>query len=224
MRLSEKYIAILEQRKTELENYLRENIQGIELPEQVALSTYGDDQRSQSLRISRILLGAGALMAVGGMVSGKPVLAIGGFAMAGAGGVLYVKSNRVEQPALQQKAQDYCRVTSKVYSALSFIQKHLFEGWDDCTATIKTQIKSDINRLNIQEEVRSRAIQSVLNTSVVEISMLDVSLALGKIEQKGDYSAYRQYLCTFEQGCLKAIQKAFDEQVSIYNNLNAILG
>lgn len=224
MRLSEKYIAILEQRKTELENYLKENIREIELPEQVAISTRSDDQRSQSVRISCILLGAGALMAIGGMVPGKPLLTIGGFAMAGVGVVSHVKSNRVDQPELQQKAQDYCRITSKVYSALSSLQAHLFEGWDDCTATIKTQIKSDINRLNIQEEVKSRAIQSVLNTSVVEISMLDVSQALGKIEQKGDYSAYQQYLCTFEQGCLKAIQKAFDEQVSIYNNLNAILG
>ena len=52
MRLSEKYIAILEQRKTELENYLKENIREIELPEQVALSTRSDDQRSQSVRIS----------------------------------------------------------------------------------------------------------------------------------------------------------------------------
>ena len=65
MRLSEKYIAILEQRKTELENYLKENIREIELPEQVALSTRSDDQRSQSVRISCILLGAGALMAIG---------------------------------------------------------------------------------------------------------------------------------------------------------------
>lgn len=92
MRLSEKYIAILEQRKTELENYLKENIREIELPEQVAISTRSDDQRSQSVRISCILLGAGALMAIGGMVSGKPLLTIGGFAMAGVGAVSHVKA------------------------------------------------------------------------------------------------------------------------------------
>ena len=95
MRLSEKYIAILEQRKTELENYLKENIREIELPEQVALSTRSDDQRSQSVRISCILLGAGALMAIGGMVSGKPLLAIGGFAMAGVGAVSHVKRLKI---------------------------------------------------------------------------------------------------------------------------------
>ncbi|HCZ22001.1 MAG TPA: hypothetical protein DHU72_00560 [Rikenellaceae bacterium] len=88
---------------------------------------------------------------------------------------------------------------------------------------IKNQIKSDINRLNIEDEARSRAIQSILNTSVIEISMLNVSQDLGKIEKTGDYAAYKQYLYTFELDCLNAIQKAFDEQVHIYDRLNSII-
>ncbi len=223
MSVSEKYITILEQRKTEFENYLKESIEGIELPEPVIHPTCCDNQRSQSSKISYTLLVAGVLVTTGGMVSGRPLLAGGGIVMAGAGCILYARSNRAEQPLLRQDAQEYYRISSKVYSTLSSIQKHLFEGWDNCTTAIKTQIKSDINHLNMQEEERSRAIQSILNTSVIDISMLNVSQALGKIEQTGDYAAYKQYLYAFEQDCLKAIQKAFDEQVNIYNNLNSFI-
>mgnify|MGYP006903490784 CR=1 FL=1 len=224
MSVSEKYITILEQRKTELENYLKESIEGIKLQEPVVLTTHYDNQRSQSLKkISYTLLSVGALMAIVGTVSNKLVPVIGGFVMAGAGGILYVRNKRVEQPLLRQDAQDYSRISSKVYSALSSIQKHLFEGWDNCTTAIKTLIKSDINHLNIQEEEKSRAIQSILNTSVIEISMLNVSQALGKIEQTGDHSAFKQYLYTFERDCLNAIHKAFDEQVHIYDSLNSII-
>ena len=223
MSISERYITILEQRKIELENYLKESIAGIEFPESVTLPTRCDNQRSKSLTISYTLMGAGAFIAIGGMVSDKLLPAIGGFVMAGAGGILYVRNNRVGQPLLQQDAQDFCHISSKVYSALSSIQKHLFEGWDSCTTLIKNQIKSDINRLNIEDEFRNRAIQSVLNTSVIEISMLNVSQDLGKIEQTGDYAAYKQYLYTFERDCLNAIQKAFNEQVHIYDRLNSII-
>ena len=86
MSISERYITILEQRKIELENYLKESIAGIEVPESVTLPTRCDNQRSKSLKISYTLMGAGAFIAIGGMVSDKLLLAIGGFVMAGAGG------------------------------------------------------------------------------------------------------------------------------------------
>lgn len=222
MSISERYITILEQKKTELEHYLKESIQGIILPEQVAVSVRCDSQQSQSLKISHCILGAGVACAIGGLVAGKPLLTVVGLAIVGVGGV-GVRNNRTKENELQQNTQEYYQITSKVYGALSSIQKHLFEGWDNCTTIIKNQIKSEINRLNIEDEVKNRAIQSILNTSVIEISMLDVSQTLGKIEQKGDYAAYRQYLCTFEQDCFRAIKEAFDEQVDIYNNLNSIL-
>ncbi|HCZ22000.1 MAG TPA: hypothetical protein DHU72_00555, partial [Rikenellaceae bacterium] len=84
MSISERYITILEQRKIELENYLKESIAGIEFPESVTLPTRCDNQRSKSLKISYTLMGAGAFIAIGGMVSDKLLPAIGGFVMAGA--------------------------------------------------------------------------------------------------------------------------------------------
>ncbi len=223
MNISEKYIDVLGREKVNLENYLKGKIQEVELPEQIIISKRSDNQDSSSLKTAKTFLLVGGLGIISGLAFDKMLLVVTGIGAVGVGGMLLRKNNRAEADASQRSTQDYYQVTSKVYGALSSIQKHLFDAWDGCTTTIKSQIKSEINRLNVEDDVKNRAIQSILNTSIIEISMLNVSQALSKIEQMRDYDAYRQYLCSFEQNCLRAIQKAFDEQVNIYNNLKSIL-
>lgn len=227
MSVSEKYIATLGQKKTELEDYLKKSITELEFTEQASVPVIHDSQMGQPLpaqnALQYVLLGVGSVVTIFGVVSDKPGLAVFGVVTGAAGVAMLAKNNHAARSVSKPVAPDYHQVTRTVYSALSSIQKHLFDGWDSCTSSIKSQIKYDINKMDVSDDVKNRAIQSILNTSVIGISMLNVSQSLGEIEKKEDYAAYKQYLSTFERDCRKAIEKAFDEQVHIYNSLDSIL-
>lgn len=232
MNIVEKYVGILEQDKTGLENYLKEKIGRITLPESPEINPIPTVRKESPINVENALIvGGGA--SFGGIVCGVfggPGWAIAGafagaFAGAGVAGAAHI-SKKKKQAVKEDDAQpemDYYQVTRSVYENLASIRKHLFDTWESSTTTIKNQLKSELNKLDLSEDIRSRAIQSVLGTSVIEISLLDVSKDLGRIEQSKDLAAYKQYLHTFEKDCIQAIQKAFDEQVGIYNSLNTVL-
>lgn len=230
MNIVEKYVGILEQDKAGLENYLKENIGRITLPESPEINPIPTVRKESPINVKNVLIVSGA--SIGGIVGGVCGGTIGwAFAGAGAGAGAGVAgaaliSKKKKQAVEEDDAQpemDYYQVTRSVYENLASIRKHLFDTWESSTTTIKNQLKSELNKLDLSEDIRSRAIQSVLGTSVIEISLLDVSKDLGRIEQSKDLAAYKQYLHTFEKDCIQAIQKAFDEQVGIYNSLNTVL-
>ena len=72
---------------------------------------------------------------------------------------------------------------------------------------------------NISEEEKNSAIQSVLTTSVVDLSMADLSSKLGKIEHDHDEDGYKCYVSIFEKKCIEAINTAYEEQKSVYERL-----
>lgn len=225
MSIVEKYVGILEQDKAGLENYLKENIGRITLPESPEVNPISTVRKESPINVENVVTVAIAIVGVGGLVYGGPVGTTVGVAGLGVAGVR-IFSEKKKQAVKEDDAQpemDYYQVTRSVYENLASIRKHLFDTWESSTTTIKNQLKSELNKLDLSEDIRSRAIQSVLGTSVIEISLLDVSKDLGRIEQSKDLAAYKQYLHTFEKDCIQAIQKAFDEQVGIYNSLNTVL-
>lgn len=228
MNIVEKYVGILEQDKAGLENYLKENIGRITLPESPEINPIPTVRKESPINVKNVLIvgsGAGIGGIVCGVCGGTGGAIVGAFAGASAAGAALI-SKKKKQAVKEDDAQpemDYYQVTRSVYENLASIRKHLFDTWESSTTTIKNQLKSELNKLDLSEDIRSRAIQSVLGTSVIEISLLDVSKDLGRIEQSKDLAAYKQYLHTFEKDCIQAIQKAFDEQVGIYNSLNTVL-
>lgn len=225
MNIVEKYVGILEQDKAGLENYLKENIGRITLPESPEINPIPTVRKESPINVENIAIGAGVAGIVGGIAcggTGGAIVAVTGAVVAGAALISKKKKQAVEVDDAQPE-MDYYQVTRSVYENLASIRKHLFDTWESSTTTIKNQLKSELNKLDLSEDIRSRAIQSVLGTSVIEISLLDVSKDLGRIEQSKDLAAYKQYLHTFEKDCIRAIQKAFDEQVGIYNSLNTVL-
>ena len=60
-------------------------------------------------------------------------------------------------------------------------------------------------------------------TSVLDIPMMTVSSELSAVEKQKSVEAYRQYLQTFKSRCLAAIDKAVEEQKTIYAKLDGIL-
>lgn len=225
MNIVEKYVGILEQDKAGLENYLKENIGRITFPESPEINPIPTVRKEPPINVENIAIGAGVAGIVGGIVcggTGGAIAAVAGAVVAGAALISKKKKQAVKEDGAQPE-MDYYQVTRSVYENLASIRKHLFNTWESSTTTVKNHLKSELNKLDLSENIRSRAIQSVLGTSVIEISLLDVSKDLGRIEQSKDLAAYKQYLHTFEKDCIRAIQKAFDEQVGIYNSLNTVL-
>lgn len=84
---------------------------------------------------------------------------------------------------------------------------------------LKSKLKAEIMLQKISDEEKNSAIQSVLTTSVVDMSMADVSSKLGKIERDHDEEGYKNYVAIFEKKCIEAINNAYEEQKSVYERL-----
>ena len=84
---------------------------------------------------------------------------------------------------------------------------------------LKSKLKAEIMQQNIYEEEKNSAIQSVLTTSVVDMSMADVSSKLSKLEHDHDEEGYKQFVVIFENKCIEAINNAFEEQKAVYERL-----
>ena len=103
---------------------------------------------------------------------------------------------------------------------MSDIQKYLLSAWKQPTEECKENLKNDIRSLRIEENKKNDAIQSVLATSVINIPMMSVSSELSDIEKQKSIEAYSQYLQTFKNQCIQAIDKAVGDQKAIYEKIN----
>ena len=84
---------------------------------------------------------------------------------------------------------------------------------------LKSKLNDEIIQQNISEEEKNSAIQSVLTTSVVDLSMADLSSKLGKIEHDHNEEGYMRFVSIFEKKCIEAINNAFEEQKAVYERL-----
>ena len=96
----------------------------------------------------------------------------------------------------------------------------MFSEWKQTTEECKENLKNDIRSLRIEENKKNDAIQSVLATSVINIPMMSVSSELSDIEKQKSIEAYSQYLQTFKNQCIQAIDKAVGDQKAIYEKIN----
>lgn len=118
-----------------------------------------------------------------------------------------------------QRDVSYYKVTSYYYKSLSDIYKYVTKNWTDTLVRLKSELKADIMQLAIPDDKKNEAIQSVLTTSVVDMSMTDLSKKLSEIERAKNENGYKQYVAVFEKKCIAAINKAFDEQKAIYEKV-----
>lgn len=140
----------------------------------------------------------------------------GGVAVACGAGLWAIDRNK--KPVVQRDVAFY-KVTSHYYKSLSDIFKHVTNSWTDSLVELKSKLKAEIMQQNISEEEKNSAIQSVLTTSVVDLSMADLSSKLGKIERDHDEEGYKRFVSIFEKKCIEAINNAFDEQKAVYERL-----
>ena len=97
--------------------------------------------------------------------------------------------------------------------------KYVTNSWSDSLVELKSKLKAEIMQQNISEEEKNSAIQSVLTTSVVDLSMADLSSKLGKIEHDHNEEGYKRFVSIFEKKCIEAINTAYEEQKAVYERL-----
>jgi hypothetical protein len=165
----------------------------------------------------------GAAILIGGIALSKTEIGVlGGVVLAG-GIAKKVADGNKSTTANVSSEPKYYQITNRLYAQLSDIQKHLFDEWKQAVEDNKGKLKSEIQSLDIDEEKKNTAIQTILTTSVLDIPMMTVSSELSAVEKQKSVEAYRQYLQTFKSRCLAAIDKAVEEQKTIYAKLDGIL-
>lgn len=225
MSIIDKYNATVDAKRNELATFVSDSIARITLPATSdSLPTKGQPRTTASRTPSAVIIGGGVVL-VAGLALSKSVLAVlGGLAALG-GIAMQVSASkqskaRTTTPSAEPK---YYQLTSRIYAQLSDIQKNLFNDWKDTVNDNKDKLKNEISTLSIDEDKKNEAIQSILTTSVIDIPMMTVSSELSAIERQESVEAYRQYLQTFRSRCLAAIDKAVEEQKTIYAKLDGIL-
>ena len=216
MSIIDKYTEALDSEQTKLISYVKQMTAKIEIPESAVTTTVIKPTHHTAFSAICIIGGALALT-VGLCLEKNGVSAVGGVAVACGAGVLAM--DRRSQAEHVQREVAYYKVTSYYYKSLSDIYKYVTKNWTDTLVGLKSELKADLMQLAIPEDKKNEAIQSVLTTSVVDMSMADLSKKLSEIEHAKDESGYKKYVAVFEQKCISAINKAFEEQKAIYGKL-----
>lgn len=219
MSIIDKYNTILDSKRTQLVDFVCERINRISLPV-VDDNTSSTPTASHNNSLPLALIVGGSVVFVAGIAISKSVVtALGGIVALGGVTMKFISSNKRKDTS-SANAPKYYQITNRIYAQLSDIQKYLLSEWKQTTEECKENLKNDIRSLSIGENEKNDAIQSVLTTSVINIPMMSVSSELSDVEKQKSIEAYSQYLKTFNNQCLLAIDKAVADQKAIYEKIN----
>lgn len=219
MSIIDKYNTILDSKRTQLVDFVCERINRISF-------TVVDDNTSSTPTASHdnslplaLIVGGSVVFVAGIAISKSVVTALGGIVALGGVTMKFISSNKRKDTS-SVNAPKYYQITNRIYVQLSDIQKYLLSEWKQTTEECKENLKNDIRSLSIGENEKNDAIQSVLTTSVINIPMMSVSSELSDVEKQKSIEAYSQYLQTFKNQCLLAIDKTVADQKAIYEKIN----
>ncbi len=216
MRVKEKYIAALNDEQAKMVTYVKQMTAKVAFPEAAITTTYTKPAK-HTVASAACLVGGAVTMAVGLCLEKNGISTAGGVAVACGAGLWAIDRNK--KPVVQRDVTFY-KVTSHYYKSLSDIFKYVTNSWTDSLVELKSKLKAEIMQQNISEEEKNSAIQSVLTTSVVDMSMADdVSSKLSKLEHDHDEEGYKRFVSIFEKKCIEAINTAYEEQKAVYERL-----
>lgn len=213
-------IEALNAKKQELVAYVKEATAKIEIPPS-AIEVTAIPLPKHTAASAICVLGGLSALAIGLCLEKNGISTIGGVVTACGAGLWMMERNK---PSFQEhrKVQFY-QITSCYLKSCSNIFKTVEEKWNDFLADCKKELKSDIMQLDIPESQKNEAIQSILTTSVISMSMAEITSRLNVVEKAEDESGYARAAKTFQVDCIAAIGKAYDEQLGVYESLRKLL-
>lgn len=216
MRVKEKYIAALNDEQAKMVSYVKQMTAKVAFPEAAITTTYTKPAK-HTVASAACLVGGAVTMAAGLCLEKNGISTAGGVTVACGAGLWAIDRNK--KPVVQRDVAFY-KVTNHYYKSLSDIFKYVTNSWTDSLVELKSKLKAEIMQQNISEEEKNSAIQSVLTTSVVDMSMADdVSSKLSKLEHDHDEEGYKRFVSIFEKKCIEAINTAYEEQKAVYERL-----
>lgn len=216
MRVKEKYIAALNDEQAKMVSYVKQMTAKVAFPEAAITTTYTKPAK-HTVASAACLVGGAVTMAAGLCLEKNGISTAGGVAVACGAGLWAIDRNK--KPVVQRDVAFY-KVTNHYYKSLSDIFKYVTNSWTDSLVELKSKLKAEIMQQIISEEEKNSAIQSVLTTSVVDMSMADdVSSKLSKLEHDHDEEGYKRFVSIFEKKCIEAINTAYEEQKAVYERL-----
>lgn len=216
MRVKEKYIAALNDEQAKMVSYVKQMTAKVAFPEAAITTTYTKPAK-HTVASAACLVGGAVTMAAGLCLEKNGISTAGGVAVACGAGLWAIDRNK--KPVVQRDVAFY-KVTNHYYKSLSDIFKYVTNSWTDSLVELKSKLKAEIMQQNISKEEKNSAIQSVLTTSVVDMSMADdVSSKLSKLEHDHDEEGYKRFVSIFEKKCIEAINTAYEEQKAVYERL-----
>ena len=222
MTIVNKYIESLAAEQQEMISYVKRMTANVSFPDSAVVTTQPIQPKNHKA-VSVICLAGGVLaMVTGYCMDNNVIMVAGGIAVAGGVSLSVIDSKNASNTSVQREV-DYFKVTSHYYKSLSDIYKYVTNHWTETLTELKGKLKSDIMQIDMPEEKQNKAIQSILTTSVVDMSMSDLSKDLNGIEKSKDENDYSQYVPVFAHKCIESINTAFDEQKTIYEKLREVL-
>lgn len=220
MSIVDRKIEALNAEKQELVAYVKEATAKIKIPPSaIEITTTALPKHTAASAIC--VLGGLSALALGLCLEKNGISTIGGVVTACGAGLWMMERNK---PSFQEHREvQFYQITSCYLKSCSDIFKTVEEKWNDFLTDCKKALKSDIMQLDIPESQKNEAIQSILTTSVINLSMAEISSRLNAVEKAKDESGYARVAAKFQADCIAAIGKAYDEQLGVYENLRKIL-
>ena len=213
-------IEALNAKKQELVAYVKEATSKIKIPPS-AIEVTAIPLPKHTAASAICVLGGLSALALGLCLEKNGISTIGGVVTACGAGLWMMERNKASFQ--EQREVKFYQITSCYLKSCSNIFKTVEEKWNDFLADSKKDLKSDIMQLDIPESQKNEAIQSILTTSVISMSMAEISSRLNVVEKAEDESGYARVAKIFQVDCSAAIGKAYDEQLGVYESLRKIL-
>lgn len=220
MSIVDSKIEALNAEKQELVAYVKEATAKIKIPPS-AIEVTAIPLPKHTAASAICVVGGLSALALGLCLEKNGISTVGGVVTACGAGLWMMERNK---PSFrEQREVKYYQITSCYLKSCSDIFKTVEEKWNGFLIGCKKELKADIMQLDIPESKKNEAIQSILTTSVISMSMAEISSRLNVVEKAEDANGYARVAKTFQVDCIAAIGKAYDEQLGVYENLLKIL-
>lgn len=211
------YYKAIQEEKEKLIGNVNQQINAITIPEKT-----NEKPTEASVKTSPIpayCLGAGILILAAGLIIGKTVLTVGGGLIAVGGGTSLLYNKRRALPEPEPDSVDYQSISNSIFQILKKLNKQISDEWYECTGKQKDLLKNNIANLNIEADKRQKMLERSLKRSVIDISMTQILSELNTLANHKNVAEYRQYLATLKTRFTSAVEKALEEQTTIYKSV-----
>lgn len=220
MSIVDSKIEALNAEKQELVAYVKDATAKIKIPPSAITITKTPLPKHTAASAICVIGGLSAL-ALGLCLEKNGISTVGGIVTACGAGLWMTERNK---PSFQEHREvKFYQVTSYYLKSCTEIFKTVEEKWNDFLTDRKKELKSEIMQSDLPESQKDEAIQSILTTSVINLSMVNISSRFNEVEKSEDENGYARVAAIFQADCITAIGKAYDEQLSVYENLRKIL-